>query len=946
MAPLPPRASLRARSAGLTALAVAVSIGGIDSAFAQANHRPGVGNPGGNPGGFNRPTGGGFNLSAQPRQPTQAGALQQPRVNPGLNLGQQPRMSLGAVQPHAPTSPMQQQRPNPFAGAQPHQGAVQPRVNPALMQQHRVGNNTPRPLANLPTSPRLNTVAPGLNPPRLTNPGRVGGFPPSRGNAPALGQMGSPATNHSVFKPTPTGPHPSPFPQGPKAGVAAPNRGQSVFNPIPQRQGPGLGNSLPGGGPMTRNPLPAGLGTRHPNNSALNTLKGLNSNPAANLNRGPLGPGPRPNTFLPDPGEPLNQGVRRGPGTIPNNRQNGALVNSLNGMNRGPAGPETRQNPRLPGLGNTLNQGALRGPGTAQNPRQNGGLLNHLTGPNRGPTGPGPKQNGALVNGLTGTNRGPFGPGIRQNPGLPGLGGPLGHGTPRGSGAFPNPRQNGALVNGLAGMNQGRLGHGTRPQSLGLPGLGGPLNQGPRRGSVPNPGNHLTSVNGLGRMNPGLARGLGRPDLTRNPGLNGAASFLRSPGYGSVLAYDRPIGAVKATGFGAFGPMKAAGFPGPGYPAAKNAAAYGGGFGLIGDLVLAGALLGGGGGVLGGGSVLGDFILADALASGDITPTDILVADILTGGLWGDGGGSPDPWGPSYPPGFDDPYAYPYPTGTVILPTPVATGPVPYVAPVTDPYAVASTVVPSVLPVSTGVAPYVEPVATASAYPVQTLPVPAQAQTVAVQPVSTQDVPEGTVPVQGVETVAPGPEYVETSQVVPNTVPPQNEKRLLLVNPKDSGGPVRYSLDGNPYNCEPGNVQDVAGPGSWLVEFDRGTGGETARYTLTEGTYTFTVTEKGWELYNTTYTVALDNSANGGDFFFLLDGKEESVPAGATRSLTGKFPMVVSFDRGDGGDPAARTLESGTYRVGLGNDSKALDLIPVEDRSEAPSPSPGTAGGQ
>jgi len=55
--------------------------------------------------------------------------------------------------------------------------------------------------------------------------------------------------------------------------------------------------------------------------------------------------------------------------------------------------------------------------------------------------------------------------------------------------------------------------------------------------------------------------------------------------------------------------------------------------------------------------------------------------------------------------------------------------------------------------------------------------------------------------------------------------------------------------------------------------------------------------------------------------------------------------MVVSFDRGDGGDPAARTLESGTYRVGLGGDSKALDLIPVEGRSEAPSPSPGTAGG-
>jgi len=128
---------------------------------------------------------------------------------------------------------------------------MQPQANPGLAQ-HPVGNNVPRPLVKLPTSPQLNTTR-RPDPAGLTNPGRVGGLTPSRGNAPALGRMGSPATSHSVFKPTPAGPHPSPFPQGPKTGVTAPTQGQSVFSPIPQRQGPG---------------------TRHPNSPASNTLKG------------------------------------------------------------------------------------------------------------------------------------------------------------------------------------------------------------------------------------------------------------------------------------------------------------------------------------------------------------------------------------------------------------------------------------------------------------------------------------------------------------------------------------------------------------------------------------------------------------------------------------------------------------------------------------------------
>ncbi len=165
-----------------------------------------------------------------------------------------------------------------------------------------------------------------------------------------------------------------------------------------------------------------------------------------------------------------------------------------------------------------------------------------------------------------------------------------------------------------------------------------------------------------------------------------------------------------------------------------------------------------------------------------------------------------------------------------------------------------------------------------------------------------------------------------------NTTEQQVKHRLLVVNPKDSGGSVNYLLDGETRAIDPDSVQDLSAPGPWVVEFDRGIeGGQPARYRLTEGTYTFTLTDKGWELYNTTYDVVLDNSGNDAEFNLLSDGQEVSVPANETRHLTGKFPIVAEFDRGDGGDAAQRTLDQdgARYRVALRDDNKALDLIPV-----------------
>ena len=120
---------------------------------------------------------------------------------------------------------------------------------------------------------------------------------------------------------------------------------------------------------------------------------------------------------------------------------------------------------------------------------------------------------------------------------------------------------------------------------------------------------------------------------------------------------------------------------------------------------------------------------------------------------------------------------------------------------------------------------------------------------------------------------------------------PEGGPRLVLVNPKDSGGPVNYLLDGKSSTSEPGTTQTLSGQPTWQVEFDRGEASGQARYTLTEGTYTFTVTEKGWELYRTKFDVTLDNSSNPNDFHYVQGDLAEEVRAGRTQTLRGKFAI-------------------------------------------------------
>jgi hypothetical protein len=154
---------------------------------------------------------------------------------------------------------------------------------------------------------------------------------------------------------------------------------------------------------------------------------------------------------------------------------------------------------------------------------------------------------------------------------------------------------------------------------------------------------------------------------------------------------------------------------------------------------------------------------------------------------------------------------------------------------------------------------------------------------------------------------------------------------LVLINPQDSAGPVNYVLDGNAYTLAAGSVQELSLTAPGVIEFDRGIGGAEGRYTLASGSYRFSVSDSRWELKSITYEVILDNRANDHESYYLRDGREESVPAGGTRKLTDVFPIQVSFDQGNGGNVATRSLDQdgATYRIALWEGTNSLDLIPT-----------------
>lgn len=72
---------------------------------------------------------------------------------------------------------------------------------------------------------------------------------------------------------------------------------------------------------------------------------------------------------------------------------------------------------------------------------------------------------------------------------------------------------------------------------------------------------------------------------------------------------------------------------------------------------------------------------------------------------------------------------------------------------------------------------------------------------------------------------------------------------LVLSNPVANAQPVQCVVDGKIFELAPGDRYDLPADHAWLIEFDRGNGSDTGRYSMVSGVHEFALTDAGWELY-------------------------------------------------------------------------------------------------
>ncbi|WP_161602295.1 hypothetical protein [Tautonia marina] len=167
-------------------------------------------------------------------------------------------------------------------------------------------------------------------------------------------------------------------------------------------------------------------------------------------------------------------------------------------------------------------------------------------------------------------------------------------------------------------------------------------------------------------------------------------------------------------------------------------------------------------------------------------------------------------------------------------------------------------------------------------------------------------------------------------EAAPDSSQARRDLTVIVMNPPETGGSTTFLIEGTQYSLQPGESVTKTGRTSWIISFDRGGSFGPARYKLTPETYAFRVTDdKGWDLRRKTFEITLDNSENSNDFHYVLDNTVGVVRGGAKATLTSKWPILLTFDRGNG-DVAIKELTEGTFSVGVDADEQLLDIFPTD----------------
>ena len=93
--------------------------------------------------------------------------------------------------------------------------------------------------------------------------------------------------------------------------------------------------------------------------------------------------------------------------------------------------------------------------------------------------------------------------------------------------------------------------------------------------------------------------------------------------------------------------------------------------------------------------------------------------------------------------------------------------------------------------------------------------------------------------------------YVVERPILQNPLPEENFSGgpITISNPTTNSVSLSYTLDGVAYTIAPGYNQDFREDRAWVIQFSRGTNLDQVQYGLQSGLYTFTRTNRGWELF-------------------------------------------------------------------------------------------------
>lgn len=173
---------------------------------------------------------------------------------------------------------------------------------------------------------------------------------------------------------------------------------------------------------------------------------------------------------------------------------------------------------------------------------------------------------------------------------------------------------------------------------------------------------------------------------------------------------------------------------------------------------------------------------------------------------------------------------------------------------------------------------------------------------------------------------------IVTGKPVPDAQGWDVSSGVLLANRPESRATVNYTVNGNAYVMQPGMAQRLDAPGPWTVTYDRGENMGTSTYSVADGTYWFTPTDGGLQLYRERFDVVLDNEGNAQEFNYLLNGQKMTVPANATRTISSAYPMVIRYDRGNGTDLATKMLNfDGNVEIGVNAADNMWDIFPTTE---------------